>query len=147
MKVERKTYNRYSEERSKLVRNVNELSKKVDAVYKSITEPIELKNGETYYKTQREAIKDSWERINVVQRHLDRLDDRTQVLDDIQKLFASFREAKSRSSKLIKPVGKFLYKGAIVVIGLYLLSVLMFHLLAGRYDEVLRILKSLIGLF
>jgi hypothetical protein len=134
----------YLKEKDHLTTNIIEIQKKVDVVYKSITEPIELKNGTIHHKTPNEAIKDSWERINNIQENLIKLDNRTQILDDFQKLVSSFKDTKSKSGKLLKPIGRFFYKLGLILLGFYLFILTTYLIVTGNFSQAWDIISLFI---
>lgn len=97
------------------------LRKQISEVHDTVTTPIELKNGKTFHKTQPEAIKDSWERINHIQTKIEAIDNRTLVLDEINEMMNSYRLLKKRSAKFFMPFFRFTYKSAIFLFSLYII--------------------------
>jgi hypothetical protein len=131
-------------EHKELTKQFDDMNTKIDYLHNSVTEPIELINGKTQYLTQKEAIKDSWENIKKVQEHLDIIDTRTVFLQDIHVIWTNFVGFRNGTSKYLKPIGKFLYRSALTIIGLYVLTGTLEMMLHGKANafETLRIIFS-----
>ena len=124
---------------------LNEIQNFKNEILEKIDPLIELKNGEIYKKRLSEAVKDSWERINDIQskqeqhaQMLKRIDDRTMILEEIEKIVKDYQSLKSRTSKYIKPI----IKGTIKII---IFASLIYLLLKGG-DQIYYIFYNLLKL-
>ena len=80
---------------------------------------VEVQNGDKHQMLQSEAIADLWNRGYQTQSKVDELYHRTEILADIQKTIASYKDFKGRIKTLTKPVVIALAKLAAVFITAY----------------------------
>lgn len=108
--------------RGLVLEKLQELQKSIERLESNIDPVIELRNGEVHNKRMSEAVKESWKKIQDIYDRIEKLDERTLVLKDIEQMVDGFKLFKTKFNKYFTPLLKILFFVAVTIILFYLLA-------------------------
>jgi predicted HAD superfamily phosphohydrolase len=107
--AEKKQVNKIRENSDVTAKLMKSLENKIKDLQKNQDPFIDLKNGEMHRKRMSEAVKESWEKIHNIDTRLEKIDERTLVLQEITEMVNNYKNFHIKAKKYVFPFLKYFF--------------------------------------